>query len=276
MNGLGPSFTFRCLLARGTASFCGPGKSARRPAAASAPLCLWTSSSSFPSKPSPSNFPARLVRPAGLIPASPSLSHIMISPHRSSLSLFTLPRQYRAGPPGAGPLMPPFWKSWHIRVRPRLPFPIPRSLHSASEESSHKPSSTGRNHHAEQTPPNPRNGEKAAHTALSPHSLSSEAAAAIGSVTQSWRVARAQLLDNVGGFWPRLRLRIRLFLMGSNRPWRADDIFALFSWIFMGHTVFLLVGTTTFLSLLLGVANSLQFQGSIPESACNRVEYSDH
>lgn len=80
------------------------------------------------------------------------------------------------------------------------------------------------------------------------------------SQTQSWRVARAELLDSATGFWARLRLRIRLFLMGGKRPWGADDIFAMFSWIFMGHTVFLFVGTTTFLSILLGVANSLQFQ----------------
>ncbi|KAI8816063.1 mitochondrial distribution and morphology protein family 31/32 [Fimicolochytrium jonesii] len=87
----------------------------------------------------------------------------------------------------------------------------------------------------------------------------------------SWRVARALLLDNVSGFWPRLRLRIKLFLMGGQRPWRADDVFALFSWIFMGHTVFLLVGTTTFLSILLGVANSLQFQAYLAKAISDYV-----
>ncbi|KAJ3144482.1 Mitochondrial distribution and morphology protein 31, mitochondrial precursor [Geranomyces variabilis] len=59
--------------------------------------------------------------------------------------------------------------------------------------------------------------------------------------------------------------------MGSQRPWRADDIFALFSWIFMGHTLFLLVGTTTFLSLLLGVANSLQFQAYLGKAVSDYV-----
>ncbi|KAI9093037.1 mitochondrial distribution and morphology proteins-domain-containing protein [Phlyctochytrium arcticum] len=87
----------------------------------------------------------------------------------------------------------------------------------------------------------------------------------------SWRVARAHLLDTVSGFWPRLRLRIRLFLMGSMRPWRADDIFAMFSWIFVGHTLFLLIGTTTFLSILIGVANSLQFQAYVANAISDYI-----
>ncbi|KAI8922532.1 mitochondrial distribution and morphology protein family 31/32 [Powellomyces hirtus] len=137
----------------------------------------------------------------------------------------------------------------------------PRTPSSTSAQSSQLP------------PPSRSDG---ASTTLSPPPSSgyhpaSYGAAALGSVTQSWRVARAELLDNVGGFWPRLRLRIRLFLMGSQRPWRADDVFALFSWIFMGHTLFLLVGTTTFLSLLLGVANSLQFQAYLGKAISDYV-----
>ncbi|TPX71395.1 hypothetical protein SpCBS45565_g01096 [Spizellomyces sp. 'palustris'] len=100
---------------------------------------------------------------------------------------------------------------------------------------------------------------------------SSSSSSESNSATQSWRVARAELLDNVGGFWPRLRLRIRLFLMGSMRPWRADDVFAMFSWIFMGHTLFLLVGTTTFLSMLIGVANSLQFQAYLAKAISDYI-----
>ncbi|KAI8811041.1 mitochondrial distribution and morphology proteins-domain-containing protein [Cladochytrium replicatum] len=71
---------------------------------------------------------------------------------------------------------------------------------------------------------------------------------------------RQELLDSVTGFWPRLRLRTKLFLLGQVRPWKSDDILAMFSWIFVGHTVFVLAGTTTFFSLVLWLANSLQFQ----------------
>lgn len=42
---------------------------------------------------------------------------------------------------------------------------------------------------------------------------------------------------------------------------RFDDFLALFSWLFVGNTLFVLVGTTTFLSVVVVVANSLSFQG---------------
>ncbi|KAI8799970.1 mitochondrial distribution and morphology proteins-domain-containing protein [Cladochytrium replicatum] len=71
---------------------------------------------------------------------------------------------------------------------------------------------------------------------------------------------RQELLDSVTGFWPRLRLRTKLFLLGQVRPWKSDDILAMFSWIFVGQTVFILAGTTTFFSLVLWLANSLQFR----------------
>ncbi|KAI8990127.1 mitochondrial distribution and morphology protein family 31/32 [Pilobolus umbonatus] len=48
--------------------------------------------------------------------------------------------------------------------------------------------------------------------------------------------------------------------MKQNRPWTLNDATALFSWIFLGQTVWLLAGTTSFFSLILWFANSLQFQ----------------
>ncbi|KAI9287849.1 mitochondrial distribution and morphology protein family 31/32 [Umbelopsis sp. AD052] len=48
--------------------------------------------------------------------------------------------------------------------------------------------------------------------------------------------------------------------MRSMRPWTLNDIGAVFSWVFLGQTVWLLVGTTSFVSLILWTANSLQFQ----------------
>ena len=48
----------------------------------------------------------------------------------------------------------------------------------------------------------------------------------------------------------------------GRRRWSADEFVALFSWIFLSQGVFILVGTTTFASLLLFTANSLRFQGN--------------
>ena len=67
---------------------------------------------------------------------------------------------------------------------------------------------------------------------------------------------------------PETRLRNRMFerlsfFLKRFRPWRADDFVALFSWIFLGHTLFFILGTTAFVSSLLFLADSLQFQGVI-------------
>lgn len=48
-------------------------------------------------------------------------------------------------------------------------------------------------------------------------------------------------------------------LTRRRRPWTRDDLWALLSWLFVGQGLFILVGTTTFASLVLLLANSLQF-----------------
>lgn len=50
------------------------------------------------------------------------------------------------------------------------------------------------------------------------------------------------------------------FLTRKRRPLAKDDFWAIISWLFVGHGAFLLVGTTTFASVVLLVANSLQIQ----------------
>ena len=80
---------------------------------------------------------------------------------------------------------------------------------------------------------------------------------------KAFKSARRVLLQNVPGFWPRMKLRARLFLTGhpSKRPLKMDHLLAFFSWVFVGHSIFILVATTTFVSLFVVVINSLQFQG---------------
>ncbi|RKP11204.1 mitochondrial distribution and morphology protein family 31/32 [Thamnocephalis sphaerospora] len=73
------------------------------------------------------------------------------------------------------------------------------------------------------------------------------------------------MLDGVQGFFPRLIAHIKYTLMRQHRPWTMDDALALFSWIFMSNAAFILVGTTTFASILLALANSLQFQEFIAQ-----------
>ncbi|KAG9296001.1 hypothetical protein G9A89_011853 [Geosiphon pyriformis] len=74
------------------------------------------------------------------------------------------------------------------------------------------------------------------------------------------RPTRDELLANSKGFFNRLMIRIKFSLMRQVRPFTMDDILAMFSWVFVGNTLFILIGTTSFFSILLATANSLQFQ----------------
>lgn len=58
--------------------------------------------------------------------------------------------------------------------------------------------------------------------------------------------------------WKRLKTRIQILLTRKHRKWTRDDLWALLSWLFVGQGLFILVGTTTFASLVLFLANSLQ------------------
>lgn len=82
------------------------------------------------------------------------------------------------------------------------------------------------------------------------------------------RVGRAKLLSAAPTFLARLKIRLKLLLMRQIRPWRVDDFIAMFSWAFLANVAFVLLGTTTFFSLVLAAANSLQFQGNNVISIC--------
>lgn len=71
-----------------------------------------------------------------------------------------------------------------------------------------------------------------------------------------------ELLNQARGFYQRLKVRIKYPLMKQMRPFNLNDISAVISWIFLGHTVWLVLGTTSFISFGLWAANSLQFQGN--------------
>ncbi|KAG2207759.1 hypothetical protein INT47_011879 [Mucor saturninus] len=78
--------------------------------------------------------------------------------------------------------------------------------------------------------------------------------------------SKAELLAQARGFFERLKIQIKYPLMRQIRPWTLNDATALFSWLFLGHTVWLLAGTTSFVSIILWFANSLQFQEWIARS----------
>jgi distribution and morphology protein 31 len=69
------------------------------------------------------------------------------------------------------------------------------------------------------------------------------------------------------GFWSRLRVRFKWFSIRSVRPFTLDEIGALFSWVLLGHVLWIMLGTTTFFSLLILTINTVFAQGKIhPQS----------
>lgn len=75
------------------------------------------------------------------------------------------------------------------------------------------------------------------------------------------RPTKEELLAAATGFWERLKVRFKWFSIRSMRPWNADEWGAFVSWFLFGHIVWVLVGTTTFFSLIILTINTVFAQG---------------
>lgn len=77
------------------------------------------------------------------------------------------------------------------------------------------------------------------------------------------RPTKEELLAAASGFRQRLRVRFKWFSIRSMRPWNADEWGAFVSWFLFGHLVWILVGTTTFFSLIILLINTVFAQGRL-------------
>ncbi|OBT90185.1 hypothetical protein VE02_00904 [Pseudogymnoascus sp. 03VT05] len=77
------------------------------------------------------------------------------------------------------------------------------------------------------------------------------------------RPTKEELLAAATGFWSRLKIRFKWFSIRSARPWNVDDWSAFVSWFVLGHIVWILVGTTTFVSLLILAINTVVAQETL-------------
>jgi hypothetical protein len=80
-------------------------------------------------------------------------------------------------------------------------------------------------------------------------------------LSQIHRPTKEELLAAATGFWSRLKVRFKWATIRSGRPFNMDDISGFFSWILVGHVVWILVGTTTFFSLAILTVNTVFAQG---------------
>jgi len=77
------------------------------------------------------------------------------------------------------------------------------------------------------------------------------------------RPTKAELLAAATGFWSRLKVHFKWLTIKSVRPFNMDEISAFFSWILVGHVIWIIVGTTTFFSLTIFLINTVFAQGTI-------------
>lgn len=80
---------------------------------------------------------------------------------------------------------------------------------------------------------------------------------------QFHRPTKEELLAAATGFWSRLRVRFKWFSIRSVRPFSLDEIGTLFSWVLLGHVLWIILGTTTFVSLLIFAINTVFAQGIV-------------
>lgn len=78
------------------------------------------------------------------------------------------------------------------------------------------------------------------------------------------RPTRDELLAAANGFWERLKVRFKWASIRSMRPWNIDEWGAFISWLLFGHLLWVLVGTTTFFSLVILSINTVFAQGWCP------------
>jgi hypothetical protein len=76
------------------------------------------------------------------------------------------------------------------------------------------------------------------------------------------RPTKEELLAAANGFWERLKVRFKWVSIRSMRPWNIDEWGAFVSWFMLGHIVWILVGTTTFFSILIFSINTVFAQGT--------------
>ncbi|KAI1336873.1 mitochondrial distribution and morphology proteins-domain-containing protein [Xylariaceae sp. FL0016] len=77
------------------------------------------------------------------------------------------------------------------------------------------------------------------------------------------RPTKEELLAAANSFGERLKVRFKWLSIRSMRPWNNDEWGAFLSWFLFGHLVWILVGTTTFFSLIILTINTVFAQETL-------------
>ncbi|KAL1405003.1 Mitochondrial distribution and morphology protein 31, mitochondrial precursor [Vanrija albida] len=74
------------------------------------------------------------------------------------------------------------------------------------------------------------------------------------------RPTKEDLLAATSHWWQRFWIRVKWFTIRGWRRFNTDDLSAFFSWFLVGNTLWILLGTTTFISAVFATLNSLSMQ----------------
>lgn len=77
------------------------------------------------------------------------------------------------------------------------------------------------------------------------------------------RPTKDELLAAATGFWHRVGIRFKWFSIRSLRPFNFDDFFAFASWVLWAHIFWIILGTTTFVSLAILAINTVFAQETL-------------
>ncbi|KAK9380571.1 mitochondrial distribution and morphology protein family 31/32 [Kockiozyma suomiensis] len=77
------------------------------------------------------------------------------------------------------------------------------------------------------------------------------------------RPTKEELLKAASGAFERFKIRFKWVLLRQVRPFNLDDMSAFLSWLIVGNVIWVILGTTTFFSLVLLTANTVFAQESL-------------
>lgn len=85
----------------------------------------------------------------------------------------------------------------------------------------------------------------------------------LGRIASIHRPTKDQMLAAANGVFARFRIRTKWALIRQMRPYNLEDIAALLQWLLVGHIIWVVVGTTTFFSIVLLLVNTVYAQESL-------------
>lgn len=83
----------------------------------------------------------------------------------------------------------------------------------------------------------------------------------LGRIAQIHRPTKDQMLAAATSVFARFRIRTKWALIRQMRPYNLEDFAALLQWLLVGHIIWVVVGTTTFFSIVLLLVNTVYAQG---------------